>query len=89
MRNPKRLRPIDAVTFFKCAFPGCSMSDAHHDTRIAYPIIHSIAHNGASPTQQIGTLLKLSTWSKNQAAAHGLSVYIGIEESVSSGEKHG
>ena len=60
--------PLTAVEFFARRMSGCSLTDAHRATGIAYTTIHDLAHAHVG-TPRIETLRKLEAWSRAVAAS--------------------
>jgi hypothetical protein len=70
MDRPKPPEALSAQDFFARDLPGCSMTDAHLATRIAYSTVLDIAHGKCSP--RVKTVKRLEQWSREAAAAHGI-----------------
>lgn len=63
---------LTAREFFARALPGCSLSDAHVGTRIAYSTIFDLSKERCESRRS--TLERLQKWSLTAGAPHG--VYI-------------
>ena len=71
--------PLTAVEFFARRMSGCSITDAHRATGIAYTTIHDLAHAHVG-TPRIETLRKLEAWSRAVGATHG--VYLSASKTL-------
>jgi len=81
---------LTAREFFARELDGCSKTDAHRATGIAYSTIHDIAaKDGMQPRKD--TLQRLQDWSLRAAALHGVYISalrtLGIEELARTGSE--
>jgi len=88
MNHALQLRALSAREFFSRKLHGCSKTDAHRATGIAYSTIHDIATKPVIGPRR-DTLEKLQAWSLEVGRAHGVylsaMLTLGIEALPSTG----
>jgi len=74
MDTNRSMAGLTAHAFFARGLAGCSMSDAHLATGLAYSTVNDVAKQHHESAPRIDTLKRLERWSRDAGAQHG--VYI-------------